>query len=415
MSRVPVTHEEMSSYQTLRAAMAAPSGAAMRHQHALAPTQVFSEYVAGDKRPSEWAANPDRAESSESDDESEMCAAASKAASSVRTNHEGKPSVIVFPRKRGGSSSEDGVIELSVDSLRPLFEMRQADAAKNLGIAASTLKHVCRQLAIGRWPWRSQKSSRTRPPAGGAPGTSNSPQTQPSFAQMQGSFPITQPSFAQMQPSFSQTQPSFNQSQSSFAQTQPSFAQSQTFFSTQSKPSIAQRQSSFTAQTQPSFNQSHPSQMQTSFVQTQSSFAQGQPSILKTQQMPVAAAFFSQKQPCLDSAKCVSAQSRMPGFTECVSTSVTMPLMSLPNMALVSGQSQKRLAIVLEEKRKRMMPGQGLHVVGKAGAYESDDDNSGSNDDLPSTKAGMHPTGHGIWMKLDKSRSSLLDEALDLI
>lgn len=50
--------------------------------------------------------------------------------------------------------------------VRPLFQMRQADAAKRLGIAASTLKNVCRQLGIGRWPWRSwrsKKSDRARP------------------------------------------------------------------------------------------------------------------------------------------------------------------------------------------------------------------------------------------------------------
>jgi hypothetical protein len=49
---------------------------------------------------------------------------------------------------------------------RPFFQMRQADAAERLGIAASTLKHVCRQLGIGRWPcrsWKSQESDRARP------------------------------------------------------------------------------------------------------------------------------------------------------------------------------------------------------------------------------------------------------------
>jgi len=70
-----------------------------------------------------------------------------------------KASVIVFPRKRNKTGPEEGVIDLSMTSLRPLFQMRQADAAKALGIAASTLKHACRQLGIARWPWRSEKNS----------------------------------------------------------------------------------------------------------------------------------------------------------------------------------------------------------------------------------------------------------------
>lgn len=45
---------------------------------------------------------------------------------------------------------------------RPLFCMRQTDAAKKLGIAPSTLKQVCRKLGVGRWPWRDQKYKRDR-------------------------------------------------------------------------------------------------------------------------------------------------------------------------------------------------------------------------------------------------------------
>jgi hypothetical protein len=40
--------------------------------------------------------------------------------------------------------------------------MRQAEAAKKLGIAPSTLKHVCRKLGVGRWPWRDQKYKRDK-------------------------------------------------------------------------------------------------------------------------------------------------------------------------------------------------------------------------------------------------------------
>jgi len=97
--------------------------------------------------------------------------------------------VLVFPRK--GTSTEEGVIELGLGAIRwgavswlragggdgvvlsctddvvaavcrPLFRMRQADAAKKLGIAPSTLKHVCRKLGIARWPWRDQKHKRDR-------------------------------------------------------------------------------------------------------------------------------------------------------------------------------------------------------------------------------------------------------------
>jgi hypothetical protein len=61
-----------------------------------------------------------------------------------------------------------------------MFHMRQTEAAQALGIAASTLKHVCRRLGIGRWPWRSLVSNQF-PCTGGSlaaggltPGTSKS-------------------------------------------------------------------------------------------------------------------------------------------------------------------------------------------------------------------------------------------------
>lgn len=43
---------------------------------------------------------------------------------------------------------------LTLETIRPLFEMRQVDAAEELGVSASTLKRACKALRIGRWPWR---------------------------------------------------------------------------------------------------------------------------------------------------------------------------------------------------------------------------------------------------------------------
>ena len=44
-----------------------------------------------------------------------------------------------------------------------MFDMRQEDAAKSLGICVSTLKHACRQLGIPRWPFKN--ASRASRPA----------------------------------------------------------------------------------------------------------------------------------------------------------------------------------------------------------------------------------------------------------
>jgi len=129
----------------------APSGAAPHHQLSIDRNSNTCEHFAG----------------ASSDDASDEGNTPGNPKDAVVHAGSSKDSVIVFPRKSnkqpGHSGEQGGVVELSLDCLRPMFRMRQADAAKALGIASSTLKHVCRQLGIQRWPWRSeQKSGRPR-------------------------------------------------------------------------------------------------------------------------------------------------------------------------------------------------------------------------------------------------------------
>ena len=42
----------------------------------------------------------------------------------------------------------------------PLFEHRQTQAASILGVAPCTLKQVCNELGIGRWPWRKLRTGK---------------------------------------------------------------------------------------------------------------------------------------------------------------------------------------------------------------------------------------------------------------
>ena len=64
--------------------------------------------------------------------------------------------------------------------------MRQAAAAKKLGIAPSTLKHVCRKLGVGRWPWRDHTYTRdrsaTKSAGSGAAASAASSQSSPAAA-----------------------------------------------------------------------------------------------------------------------------------------------------------------------------------------------------------------------------------------
>jgi hypothetical protein len=62
--------------------------------------------------------------------------------------------VFVRRHRHGHDDREDGVVKLSLDVLRPMFETRLTDAAQELGLSVSALQHACRRLGVERWPWR---------------------------------------------------------------------------------------------------------------------------------------------------------------------------------------------------------------------------------------------------------------------
>ena len=61
-------------------------------------------------------------------------------------------SVTVRPRIPEGGASE--AVVLTVESIRPLFQYQQVEAADILGLAPCSLRQACQRLGIGRWPWR---------------------------------------------------------------------------------------------------------------------------------------------------------------------------------------------------------------------------------------------------------------------
>ena len=61
-------------------------------------------------------------------------------------------SVTVRPRIQDGGDSQ--AVVLTVESIRPLFQYQQVEAANILGIAPCSLRQACQRLGIGRWPWR---------------------------------------------------------------------------------------------------------------------------------------------------------------------------------------------------------------------------------------------------------------------
>ena len=60
-------------------------------------------------------------------------------------------SVRLVPRQR---FENNGPVEVNLSILTATFHMRLPDAAKSLRISETSLKHVCRQLGVARWPHR---------------------------------------------------------------------------------------------------------------------------------------------------------------------------------------------------------------------------------------------------------------------
>eukprot|EP00960_Hanusia_phi_P039371 753865-Hanusia_phi.AAC.2 len=63
-------------------------------------------------------------------------------------------SVTVTPRPRPDRPQSPLGVQLSLETITPLFHTRQEQAAKLLGISLTSLKCACRRLGISRWPYK---------------------------------------------------------------------------------------------------------------------------------------------------------------------------------------------------------------------------------------------------------------------
>jgi hypothetical protein len=62
----------------------------------------------------------------------------------------------LFPRRKLGGNipcKRRAPVQIDMEALQGLYDMPQPDAARELGIALTTLKQACRKLGIKRWPY----------------------------------------------------------------------------------------------------------------------------------------------------------------------------------------------------------------------------------------------------------------------
>ncbi|EKX48071.1 hypothetical protein GUITHDRAFT_151919 [Guillardia theta CCMP2712] len=63
----------------------------------------------------------------------------------------------VFPRKKRGESRRfQDHVSISLEDIMQLSHLRQADAARTMGISLTAFKSACRQLGLTRWPYSRQ-------------------------------------------------------------------------------------------------------------------------------------------------------------------------------------------------------------------------------------------------------------------
>ena len=69
--------------------------------------------------------------------------------------------ISLFPRRKAGEAAERKAkkgeaqpVRFDRKSIEALFGKPQAEAASDLGIALTTLKHLCRKMGIVRWPYQ---------------------------------------------------------------------------------------------------------------------------------------------------------------------------------------------------------------------------------------------------------------------
>ena len=90
--------------------------------------------------------------------------------------------VSLFPRRKAGEAAERMAkkgearpVHIHRKSIEALYGKPQAEAASDLGIALTTLKHLCRKMGIVRWPF--QRRPRGAPARSGSAPTRTPPPT----------------------------------------------------------------------------------------------------------------------------------------------------------------------------------------------------------------------------------------------
>jgi hypothetical protein len=85
-----------------------------------------------------------------------------RASSDTASSDAGGGAVSLYPRRKHGGcppAKHRTPVTLDYETLESLFDMPQPDAARELGIALTTLKHACRRLGVTRWPYSRKRAT----------------------------------------------------------------------------------------------------------------------------------------------------------------------------------------------------------------------------------------------------------------